>query len=797
MLIGVYAGIASPRELPYAAALLVVLWAMSWAGWVLRAPVVTVVAATAGYALVGTTLGSASAREALDPSIRTVLDGAYGGFLIGTAGPAGPHDPVPTRARLVEDAAHREFGVSLRARVEAVAIDGKWGRAAGDVRLTVSGMVGAEHAASWRAGRLIEAPVTFRRPARYLNEGVADLERDAALDGVALTGGIKSALLVAVVERGASFNEAAAAVRARAREAIRRHVGVHDATAGAIVTAILIGDRTALPHDIRERLQAAGTYHVIAISGGNIAILAALMAGVLLVAGVAGRRTAVAVICGLAAYASIVSAGPSVWRATVTAIVYLAARLLDHRSPPWNTLAGSAALMACIAPLDVRDAGFVLTFGATAAILEAARRVRDAGTSSYWIVASLAASLATEIVLLPIGASVFSRVTSAGLVLNLLAVPLMTVAQIAGLAAVLLDRFESLAACAGIVAAAAAHALVESARLIEILPWLSLRVPPPPPPIVVAYYFSLAAALWVRRLRRASILCLVACGLGILTGLTASLRARDPDGGVRLTMFDVGQGDAMLLQLPRGRTVMIDAGGAGFESATFDIGSRVLAPALWARGVTRLDTLAITHGDPDHIGGALALLRDFAPHEIWQGVPMPRHDPSAALVAAALRSSASVERRLTGWATRLDDVDIRVLHPPMPDWERPRVRNDDSLVLEVRYREVALLLTGDISADIERTIAPALSPARVRILKVAHHGSRTSTSETLLDVWKPQVALISCGRGNRFGHPAPDVIRRLEAAGTRIYRTDRDGQITLDTDGKDVSVRTFVSATKH
>ena len=132
-----------------------------------------------------------------------------------------------------------------------------------------------------------------------------------------------------------------------------------------------------------------------------------------------------------------------------------------------------------------------------------------------------------------------------------------------------------------------------------------------------------------------------------------------------------------------------------------------------------------------------------------------------------------------------------VLHPSRPDWERRRVRNDDSVVLEVVYGEVALLLTGDIGADVERAIVPRLVPTKIRVLKVAHHGSRTSTSRELLEAWRPQIALISCGRGNPFGHPAPDVIGRLEAIGARIYRTDRDGEVTIDTDGQHVVVKTF------
>jgi competence protein ComEC len=121
------------------------------------------------------------------------------------------------------------------------------------------------------------------------------------------------------------------------------------------------------------------------------------------------------------------------------------------------------------------------------------------------------------------------------------------------------------------------------------------------------------------------------------------------------------------------------------------------------------------------------------------------------------------------------------------------VRNDDSVVLEVVYGNVALLLTGDISADIERTLVPRLTRSPIRILKVAHHGSRSSTGADLVAGWRPQAALISDGRGNTFGHPAPAVLARLAEAGVTVWRTDVDGQITLETDGRDVAVTTFVS----
>jgi competence protein ComEC len=157
----------------------------------------------------------------------------------------------------------------------------------------------------------------------------------------------------------------------------------------------------------------------------------------------------------------------------------------------------------------------------------------------------------------------------------------------------------------------------------------------------------------------------------------------------------------------------------------------------------------------------------------------------------ATQSGARVAERRTGDEFAYGAARVRVLHPASPDWERPRVRNDDSVVLEVHYGDVSVLLMGDVGAAIEREILPRLSPSRTRILKAGHHGSRTSTSQELLDAWRPQIAIISCGRGNSFGHPAPEVLQRLESIGASIYRTDLHGQISIETDGGQLRVKTF------
>jgi competence protein ComEC len=382
-------------------------------------------------------------------------------------------------------------------------------------------------------------------------------------------------------------------------------------------------------------------------------------------------------------------------------------------------------------------------------------------------------------------------VTSAGLVLNLLAVPAMVVLQIAATVVTLVGQVSPLAYGAGWVAHLAATALVASARLVEVAPWLAARVPPPGIPLVLVYYLALVLSVCARGRWRIIGGAIFLFALVSLVGGADVAKMWRPSRTeqLRVKMFDVGQGESMLLE-HEGRTLLIDTGGAPFGSG-FDIGRRVLAPALWARGLRSLNAVLITHGDPDHLGGALAVTDDFRPREIWEGIRLPEHLPTRDLLDHARRLRIPVVTLRAGQVRREGNLQLRILHPPPPDWERRRVRNDDSVVIEALYGDVAFLLTGDISADIERSIVPLLTPSRVRILKVAHHGSRTSSSAELLEAWRPQMALISSGRGNRFGHPTREVLGRLAAIGATVLRTDQEGQITLHTDGRSVRTTTF------
>src|SRR5688572_6521613 len=781
--------------------LLPVLLIASAIAWRYGASRATVACVTFGFWVSSVVLTSIALDRAGHPSLRQVLDREVGGFEISTLGPEGGHDPILARAVLIEDASPREGFVSLRVEVTALRLNEGWERVEGGVTVGVSGAAPRDRVLEWRSRRTIQAPMVFRRPARYLNEGVPDLEVALARDGTTLFGSVKSALVVEVIGHGGPIDELAADIRAHVRTALATWIAPHSPVSEAIAAAVLIGDRTGLPDEIRDALQAAGTYHVIAISGGNIAILAAGVCGLLALAGIRGRVAALVTIVVLIAYATVVTAGPSVWRATLMAVAYFAARVVDHRTPVRQATAVAAGIILVLEPLDLTDPGFLMTFGATTALVEGGRRgaaLLPRTKVPSWIAATVIGSAAVEAALLPVSASAFSRVTSAGLLLNLLAVPAMGVVQVAAMAVTLVSESPLLAYGAGWAAHIAATALVSSAGLVTAAPWLAARVPPPGPWLVVVYYAALLTLAAGRgRLRIAGASVFLAALVSIVSGVEVTRLARSggQEPSLRLTVFDVGQAESMLLE-SGGHTLLVDTGGAPFGGG-IDVGRRVLAPALWARGIRSLDAMLVTHGDPDHLGGAVAVVDDFRPREIWEGIRLPQHLPTQELLHEAARRRIPFAPLRAGEVMRQHGVQLRVLHPPPPDWERRRVRNVDSVVLEVVYGDVAILLTGDIGADVERAILPLLTPSRIRILKVAHHGSRTSSSSALLEAWRPQLAVISCGRGNRFGHPAPEVMERLDAIGATVLRTDLDGQITIETDGRALRTTTFVGATER
>ena len=568
-----------------------------------------------------------------------------------------------------------------------------------------------------------------------------------------------------------------------------------------LLKATVLGDRSGLTPEMNRAFLDSGTYHILAISGLNVSLLAGALFGLLRLLRVSPRVAAGARAILVTFYAALAGAGASVIRAAVMADVFFLAVVLDRRADLLNSLALSGLAILWWNPRFLHDVGFQLTFLATLGIILVLPRWQSRLTSVCpplrWILESVAITVAATAMTLPVLAASFNRVSPAGLVANIPIVPLSGL--ITGLGT---------AACASFLAVPAGlswlnqingwlvDTLFALARWFGGLPWSSVRVYTPTLGMLLWYYAALALALCafppVPRTgsrggsRRWAGWAAAGCGAILALNVVWRLYPATDEARVRLTLLDVGQGEAIYLEMPGGNRMLVDAGGMLGEG--LDIGQRVIAPFLWHEWVDRLDVVVLTHPESDHIGGAASILRTFRVGEVWTG-GSSAVSPMDVWIQEYVRhrrfriaSWPRGIRHFAGVGPLFRSSTLSFLGQAMP--RLVRAGNSDPMIGRWSFGcrwTIRQFCSPGILGGRERRRSSEPGSRCERRSSRCHTTARATPVQTRSSrAVAPEAALVSVGYRNPFRHPHPEVLARYQEAGVRVWRTDRDGAITVE-----------------
>jgi competence protein ComEC len=605
-----------------------------------------------------------------------------------------------------------------------------------------------------------------------------------------------------------------------------------------MLNAMLFGDRAGLNHQLRLGFERTGSFHLFVVSGMHVGLLAGL---VLWAARRLKLREWVATLLTISltgGYALLTGFGAPVQRALFMTVVFLLARLLSRERSVLNALGAAALGVLVWSPSALFEASFQMTFLAIVAIggiavplgewsflpyARATDRLGDVWEDArmrpraaqmrvmlrvwgealagvfggwaygvparvmrcFWLAVELALiGMVAELVMVLPMAMYFHRATMFALPANMLSVPL--VAMVAPMALVTFGAAlvsPWLAMVPGGFTALLLHGITAVIGRVSAVRMADLRVPGPVWWVGLLALAGWAFCMWaVRRSRRWAWVAVAVLPLIAVMVLWPE-RAVVSAGAMEVTAIDVGQGDSLLVVSPEGRTMLVDAGGpvggvneAAEATSRFDVGEEVVSPYLWSRRIRRLDVIALSHAHSDHMGGMAAVMRSFRPKELWVGVD-PDSEAYRALLEEAKELGVVVRHLRAEDAMALGSVSVKVLAPEFEYVNAGAPVNNDSLVMRVEYGKASVLLEGDAEAGSEQAMLSRMTP--VTLLKVGHHGSRTSTTPEFFAAAAPKDAVVSVGKGNTFGHPRYEVVERIGAAGTKLYRTDEFGLTTF------------------
>ncbi len=696
-------------------------------------------------------------------------------------GPAGqdrPEAPVRARGTILEEPAFGEKTTSFLLGTKRLYVNGRGIPGAHKLKVFVKGRVSVSY------GDGIDLAGMFSRGGEVSNPGQFDMERYLAGKNILGTVYVQDPQEIVVLSRGGGIVYEAIRLKNRILQEFKSMLPEKQAV---MLGSILFGTKASpVPAETVESYRKSGVVHILVASGNRVSILLGICLALRRSLGLAPWMSTVLASFLIWSFTAMAGFGPSIVRASVMGQITLLGGLLEREADFYNTLCASAFFILIFNPLMLFDIGFQLSFAATwsfvyiAPVFSGALKLRMPTAAAESFSAALSPFLAT----LPVTLYYFSTVSFVGVFANMLVVPLTEVITTIGFVCSFIAAImPALAYLPALVASALIIVLDAIVVFFSRIPGAFGNFCRPHPLLVFIYYAGLVYT--VERMRKTGIIFsprlffkvgfLAAAVLFTFTLSSAIFAQRQ----LEITVLDVGQGDSIFIKMPGGENVLIDAGPP-------KAAKKVILPFLSTRGVNKIDLAVLTHAHDDHVGGFPAILENIRIDKVLDpGVP---HTSAAYRRFLTLigRNKIKYSNPRAGQVLSFGDVKAAVL---APFWHMESSDlNDSSIVLRFVYGRHSFLFTGDAGVRVEERMMAFGFPLKSDVLKVGHHGSRTSTGERFLRAVRPSVAVIPVGAVNRYGHPSPGVIDMLSDNKIRILRTDVHGAVRITSDGHALSV---------
>lgn len=549
---------------------------------------------------------------------------------------------------------------------------------------------------------------------------------------------------------------------------------------GNLLLAILLGDKDKLSEDIQESFKTSNLSHMLAVSGAHVSYIILGLTYVLQNSIIGKKNGKIVCIIFLLVFMAITNFTPSVTRACIMAVLTLFSGIIYRKSDVYTNISVAALITLIFNPYNLLDLGFQLSYGGTIGIIIFIKRIQEKKSNSKvinYIKQMALVSIYANIIIIPIMMYHFNTVSFTFIISNIMASPILGIIVITGFLFIIASiTVKPLTRLIAIFIKPILSILIKISQICSKLPFSNILVVTPYMFNVISYYAIILYCIKSKKNNKCKIIICLLIVLILINFIIYIFPQK-----LRIFFIDVGQGDSTLIITPDKKTVLIDGGG----SDSFDVGEKVLLPYLLDRRILKIDYVLISHFDTDHCGGILTIMEKVKVKNIIISEQAEHSENYERFKKLMIHKKIRLIEVKKGDKIKIGRYsEFKILFPTSRLLSENPL-NNNSIVAQFNYNNFKMLFTGDIEKLAEQQILKAeKAEIRADILKVAHHGSKTSSIPEFIKAVKPKIALIGVGKNNTFGHPNKQTIKNLENIKCRIYRTDIQGEIIIKIDQK-------------